>query len=126
MALLHFRFNDRRRTVRVGLSVPLKVFGQAASGEKFAVPTDSQSVSLHGASFAFQPTVVLGQILVLSNEVSREKIECKVASIRHARDGKTYVGVEFTCTGKNFWHMVFPTPGARPLRRRRFPQEFSA
>src|ERR1700722_6072884 len=96
MALLHFRCKERRRTVRVNLSVPLKVHGQTESGEKFTVHTQSHCVSLHGASLELDENVVLGEILQLENEITREKIEGKVATIRRSRDGKTYVGVEFT------------------------------
>jgi hypothetical protein len=28
-----------------------------------------------------------------------------------------HVGVEFTDKDVNFWHMVFPVPGAKPMRR---------
>jgi hypothetical protein len=99
------------------LSVPLRVTGQSATGEKFTVITQSHTVSLHGASLELEAGVVLGEILLLENEKTREKVEGKVVTIRHARDGKTYVGVEFTTPEPNFWHMAFPTPGARPLRR---------
>jgi hypothetical protein len=56
-------------------------------------------------------------VLQLENERTREKIEGKVVTIRHSRDGKTYVGLEFTTRDVNFWHMSFPAPGAKPLRR---------
>ena len=38
-------------------------------------------------------------------------------NVRRARDGKNYVGVEFVNEDTNFWHMSFPIPGSRPLRR---------
>jgi c-di-GMP-binding flagellar brake protein YcgR len=116
MAIIHFRCKERRRTVRVLLTVPLKVHGQTDTGEKFSVKTLSHSVSLHGASIELEQGVVLGEILQLENEHTREKAEGKVVSIRRTRDGKRYVAVEFTA-GVNFWHMVFPIPGARPMRR---------
>jgi c-di-GMP-binding flagellar brake protein YcgR len=117
MAILHFRYKERRRSVRVTLTVPLKIHGQTEAGEKFSVKTESQSVSQHGASFAFEPAVVLGQILKIENDITRQKVEGKVVAIRRARDGKTYLGVEFASADANFWHMAFPAPGARPLRR---------
>lgn len=116
MAVIHFRWKERRRTVRVMLNVPLKISGQADNGEKFAVRGVSHSVSLYGASLELEQSVVLGELLQLENEVTREKVDGKVVSIRRARDGKRYVAVEFT-TPVNFWHMVFPVPGARPMRR---------
>ena len=116
MAIIHFRWKERRRTVRVMLTVPLKVAGQSDAGEKFSVKTLSHSVSLHGASIELEQEVVLGQVLHLENEITQEDVEGKVVSIRRTRDGKRYVAVEFT-SPVNFWHMVFPMPGARPMRR---------
>jgi tyrosine-protein phosphatase YwqE len=117
MAILHFRCKERRRTVRVMLSVPLRVSGKTEIGEKFSVKALSHSVSLHGASIELDLEVVLGEILQLENEITREKVEGKVVSIRRSRDGKKYVAIEFISEDANFWHMAFPIPGARPLRR---------
>jgi hypothetical protein len=117
MAILHFRCKERRRTVRVMLTVPLRVNGKTEIGEKFSVRALSHSVSLHGASIELEQGVVLGEIMHLENEITRENVEGKVVSIRRARDGKRYVAVEFTDSNPNFWHMAFPVPGARPLRR---------
>jgi len=81
------------------------------------VQTHSHTVSLHGASLQLETGVVLGEILLIENEISTEKIEGKVVTVRRSRDGKTYVGVEFTTSDTNFWHMAFPASGAKPLRR---------
>jgi hypothetical protein len=116
MAIIHFRWKERRRTVRVMLAVPLKVTGQTDIGEKFSVKAVSHSVSLHGGSIELDQDVVLGEALQLENQVTNEKIEGKIVSLRRARDGKRYVAVEFV-SPVNFWHMVFPMPGARPMRR---------
>lgn len=117
MAILHFRCKERRRTLRVMLTVPLKVRGKNVDGEPFTVSTNSHTVSLHGASIELEPGVALGDVLQMENERTREKVEGRVVTIRHSRDGKTYVGVEFTDQVINFWHMSFPVPGAKPLRR---------
>jgi hypothetical protein len=117
MAIIHFRCKERRRTVRVMLSVPLRVSGTTEIGEKFSVQALSHSVSLYGASIELEQGVVLGEILRLENEITKEKVEGKVVSIRRTREGKRYVAIEFTDTDPNFWHMAFPVPGARPMRR---------
>jgi PilZ domain len=117
MAILHFRCKERRRTVRVMLAVPLRVSGKTEIGERFSVRAMSHSVSLHGASVELEQGVVLGEILQLENEITREKVEGKVVSIRRGRDGKRFVAIEFTEADPNFWHMAFPIPGARPMRR---------
>ena len=125
MSLLHFRCKERRRSQRVALTVPLSVHGQTDEGERFFVHTNSVSVSQHGASFELNEVVVAGQVLQLVNENSSRKVECHVVNIYRKRDGKVYVGVEFNATECNFWHMTFPMPGAKPLRRG-FPSKVTA
>jgi PilZ domain len=117
MAIIHFRCKERRRTVRVMLTVPLRVSGTTDIGEKFSVQAMSHSVSLYGASIELEQGVVLGEIIRLENDITKEKVEGKVVSIRRTREGKRYVAIEFTDTDPNFWHMAFPVPGARPMRR---------
>jgi c-di-GMP-binding flagellar brake protein YcgR len=117
MSLLHFRFKERRRTVRVAITVALTVRWQAPSGEVFSVKTKSQSVSQGGGLCVLEEPVVVGQSLQMINENSGEAVEAKVVTVRKARDGKTYVGFEFVQPNSNFWRMHFPAPGARPLRR---------
>jgi hypothetical protein len=118
MAILHFRCKERRRTVRVLLSVPLRVHGITAEGETYAVDTKSHTVSLHGASMEVGRTVALGDVLLLEHGTTHEQAEAKVVNMKKSsRDGKLLVGVEFTDRNLNFWHVVFPAPGARPLRR---------
>ena len=117
MSLLHFRCKERRRTLRVALTVPLTIHGKMDSGERFSAQTVSQSVNRHGALFQLEEIVKMGQTIVLMNDNTTQSIECRVVSIHRARDGKQYVGVEFVSPETNFWHMQFPSPGARPLRR---------
>lgn len=117
MSLLNFRFKERRRTVRVALTISLTVRWEAPSGEVFSVKTHSQSVSQGGGLCVLEEPVVVGQALQMINENSGEAVEAKVVTVRKARDGKTYVGFEFVQPNSNFWRMHFPAPGARPLRR---------
>jgi PilZ domain len=117
MSLLHFRCKERRRTLRVNLTVPLAVHGESEEGEKFCAHTQSHSVSQHGAMMELREIVLVGQVLQLVNENSNRKAEARVVSVQRRRDGKTYVGVEFLSAEINFWHMTFPIPGARPLRK---------
>jgi c-di-GMP-binding flagellar brake protein YcgR len=117
MSLLHFRFKERRRTVRVAITVALTVRWEAPSGDVFSVKTQSQSVSQGGGLCILEEPVVVGQLLQLVNQNSGEAVEARVVTVRKARDGKTYVGFEFVVPNTNFWRMHFPAPGARPLRR---------
>jgi PilZ domain-containing protein len=117
MAIIHFRCKERRRTLRVALAVPLTVHGQTDDGEKFSARAHSQSVNRNGALLHLEHLVVTGQVLQLVNENTNRTVESRVVSIKHQRDGKTYVAVEFAIPDANFWQMTFPIPGARPLRR---------
>src|ERR1700675_787354 len=117
MSLLHFRFKERRRTVRVGLTISLTVRWEAPSGEVFSVKTHSQSVGQGGGLCVLEEPVVVGQALQMINENSGEAIEAKVVTVRKARDGKTYVGFEFVDPNSNFCRIHFPAPVSRPLRR---------
>jgi hypothetical protein len=117
MAILHFRCKERRRTVRVMLSIPLKVHGISTEGETFAVGTKTHTVSLHGASLELEFPVQLGDILMIENELTHEQVEGRVVTIKKTRENKVHVGVEFVDSDINFWHMVFPAPGAKPMRR---------
>ena len=117
MAILHFRAKERRRTVRVMLSIPLKVHGISTEGDTFAVETKSHTISLHGASLELEYPVQLGDILMVENARTNEQAEARVATIKKTREGKMHVGLEFTDKDVNFWHMAFPAPGAKPMRR---------
>lgn len=125
MSLLHFRVKERRRTLRVALTVPLTVRGRMDTGERFSAQTASQSINRHGALFHLEEIVLEGQMLVLVNDHTAQSVECRVVSVHRARDGKQYVGVEFLSPETNFWHMQFPKPGTKPLRRV-FPTKASA
>jgi hypothetical protein len=93
------------------------VHGKSEEDGKFTVQTESHSVNRHGVLFPMEQIVSVGQHLKLVNDHTTQSVECHVVSVRRARDGKTYVGVEFTHPEANFWHMAFPIPGERPLRR---------
>ena len=117
MSLLHFRVKERRRTLRVALIVPLTVHGKTDTGERLCAQTSTQSINRNGALFHLEEVMRVGQTLILVNDHTAQSMECRIVSVHRARDGKQYIGVEFLCAETNFWHMQFPTPGAKPLRR---------
>jgi hypothetical protein len=86
-------------------------------GEKFSAYARSQSVNRNGALLQLDQVVVVGQVLQLINDNSDRTAESRVVSIKRDREGKTLVAVEFVTPDANFWHMTFPIPGAKPLRR---------
>ncbi len=117
MGVLHFRYRERRRTLRVALALPIVVHGQNDLGEKFCVRAITRSINKQGALLAMDELVVPGQSLLIVNENTNRSAETRVAHVRRERDGKLHVGLEFVNPDMNFWMMTFPLPGARPLRR---------
>lgn len=103
--------------MRVAITVPITVHGQDESGDKFRVKAKSESVNRHGALIQLDEPVVVGQMLILVNENSDRTVEGRVVSVKRDRENKSHVGIEFTSPDSNFWHMSFPLPGSRPLRR---------
>jgi len=117
MGVLHFRYRERRRTLRVAMSLPVVVHGQNEMGEKFCVRAMTRSVNKQGALLAMDEPVLAGQELLLVNENTSRSVETRVVYVKRERDGKLSVGLEFVNSETNFWKMTFPVPGARPLRR---------
>lgn len=117
MGVLHFRYRERRRTLRVAMALPVIVHGQNELGEKFCVRAMTRSINQQGALLAMEEPVVPGQPLLIVNENTSRSMETRVAHVKRERDGKMYVGLEFVSPDANFWKMTFPIPGARPLRR---------
>src|SRR5215467_283626 len=117
MSTLHFRRVERRRTSRVSVFADLTVQGISEQNKKFKIHTRSLSVSGHGGMTVLDVAVSVGQRLLVENDNSGEKVECKVVSVRPTSNGKTIVAFEFLATPANFWKMSFPPAGAKLLRR---------
>ena len=117
MSLLHFRFKERRRTMRVALAVKVTARWEDALGDKYFVNTHSLSVNREGGLLLTAEPLAVGQILHLVNDSTAKTAEAKVSPVNKGRDGKTIIGVEFLSPELNFWSMRFPVPGTRPLRR---------
>jgi hypothetical protein len=117
MGVLHFRYRERRRTLRVALALPVLVHGKTDNGEKFCYKAMTRSVNRQGALVSMDEPVVMGQSILLVNENTNRPAESHVVFVKPERDGKYLVGLEFVNPDTNFWQMTFPAPGARPLRR---------
>jgi hypothetical protein len=117
VGVLHFRYRERRRTLRVTLTLPVIAHGVNDQGEKFCVRCATRSINKQGAQLVMDEPLVAGQDLLLVNENTNRSTESRVVYAKKERDGHFYVGVEFVNAENNFWKMTFPLPGARPLRR---------
>jgi c-di-GMP-binding flagellar brake protein YcgR len=117
MSILHFRRVERRRTPRIALFVNVIIQGFDEANEKFKIQTSTRSVSGHGGMVILETALVFGQKLLVTNEKSGQKTECKVVSVKTVAEGKHSVAFEFIAPSANFWKITFPDKGAKPLRR---------
>ncbi len=117
MGVLHFRYRERRRTLRVALALPVLVRGQNDMGDKFCYKGLTRSINRQGALVVLDEPVALGQEVQLVNENTNRPADTHVVNVKKERDGKYLVGLEFVSPDVNLWKMTFPVPGARPLRR---------
>jgi hypothetical protein len=117
MPTLHFRRVERRRTPRVAVFANLTIQGYDEANEKFSIQARSHSVNGHGGMTILDTAAVLGQTLLVTNESSGQKTECRVVSVRPVADGKRVVAFEFMAPNADFWKMTFPVKGTKPLRR---------
>lgn len=104
-----------RRSQRLGLSVPVLVYGEDMAGESFRELTRTVSVNANGGLIVLAATIEEGQTIFVENK-NTQKQECRVVHVGPARNGKWSVGIEFAHAAANFWQIYFP-----PINCRRAP-----
>lgn len=100
--------NNRRRSQRVLVKVPVRVSVQAGNAALSEEDTFTMAVSAHGALIAVSAAVYRGQRLTLKNPQTKDSLECVVAHIDKFPDEQVKVGVEFLLPNPSFWHVAFP------------------
>jgi hypothetical protein len=101
-----------RRSQRLGLSLPVLVYGQDICGEPFRELTRTLSVNANGALIVLAATVEEGQTILVENKDARMQ-KCRVVRVDLAPNGKWTVGIEFTHVALGFWQIYFPPPASR-------------
>jgi len=99
---------SRRRSMRVLLSVPIRVTGKTAAKEDFEEPTRTLVVNAHGALISLQAPVVANQLIKVENKATNESRECRVVHVGTQAAGKMQVGIEFVKPSGSFWQIDFP------------------
>jgi len=100
--------NNRRRSQRVVMKLPVRLSAEAGPGLFEEEDTYTLMVSAHGALIASAAPLYRGQHVTLSNVQTKGSIECVVAHIDKAPGEQTKVGVEFLLPNPMFWHVAFP------------------
>jgi hypothetical protein len=100
--------SSRRRSMRVLLSVPIRVSGKATGGGDFDEQTRTLVVNAHGALISLQASVALHQIVTVSNKSTNQSQECRVVHVGTPLAGKAQLGIEFVKPSPSFWQIDFP------------------
>lgn len=98
----------QRRSMRVLLSIGIQVSGKTLSKEDFAEDTRTLVVNAHGALISLATAVAAGQLVTLTNKVTRETRDCRVVYSGNSADGKVQMGIEFLEPSGAFWRIDFP------------------
>lgn len=100
--------HERRRAARWKAHVPVFVYGHSASLAPFHEDAYSTVVSDCGALLIMTTAVPIGEKLLLTNKVTHDEQECRVASLG-TRDGPSIkVAVEFIAPASQFWRLTAP------------------
>ena len=97
------RPENRRRSKRVKVRVPVVVRFQTADKHSISEKTHTIIVNDHGALILLAASVKISQIIRLENLASGEELLCRVTSLGPSFMGKTQVAVEFVKPTPGFW-----------------------
>jgi TonB family protein len=111
------------RADALSLEVPVKVHGsrilEAARGvaphtEPFEEETGTMIVFPQGGVLRMSTAVTAGQMLVVTNQKTRQDAICRVVKVRTFSNMQGYVEVEFTHQQAGYWGVRFPSEGPAP------------
>lgn len=106
--------NNRRRSQRVILRIPVQVIGRGPDKKPVSEMTQTAVVNAHGGLIYLSLKVVPGQVIILKNPETNEEQLCRVVRADPAADGRTEVGLEFVKPAPNFWRVAFPPADWEP------------
>jgi hypothetical protein len=100
---------ERRRSSRVLIRIPVKVFSSGTLGQPLDTPAEAVAVSRYGALLRTPFSMALGSRIEVLNGLSQETQEFRVIRVSDPReDGLYELGVEILYPTRNFWGIQFP------------------
>ena len=96
-----------RRSGRVFHKMRVKAQGRDHDGRKFREVCETLVVNSHGGLLMLKNEIDQGEMLVLTNPVTDEELECRVVFLGEAGDRGQRVGVEFLSPAPRFWGVEF-------------------
>ena len=98
-----FRPENRRRSKRVKVRVPVVVRFQTADKRSISEKTHTMIVNDHGAFILLAASAEMQQIIRIESLASGEELLCRVTSLGPSFMGKTQVAVELVMPKPGFW-----------------------
>ena len=102
------RKRTERRSLRLWMSIPVRVSGRNVDGRNFSEDTETVVVNAHGGLFCLRQPMNGRAEIVLTNLVSKEEQVCRVVTLGDSSDKGTRVGIEFLSPSTHFWGVEFP------------------
>jgi hypothetical protein len=100
---------ERRRSSRVLIRIPIRVFGSLAPGEPLNAPAETIAVSRCGALLRVPFSPPLGARIEVLNDLSQETREFRIIRVGEPDGhGLVDVGVEILHPSRSFWGIRFP------------------
>jgi hypothetical protein len=100
--------NNRRRSQRVLLRIPIAVIAPGPDKQMALEQTHTLVVNAHGTLISLSLPVRTGQVVILQNPGTSEEESCRVIRVDPVREGKAEVALEFLKPAPNFWRVAFP------------------
>ncbi|HUI73515.1 MAG TPA: hypothetical protein VLX32_01145 [Candidatus Acidoferrum sp.] len=104
------RPENRRRSERVMLQIPVTVVAETDDRQEEREETHTLVVNAHGGLIKLKMEVVVGQPIVLINPKSGAEEGARVVRVDNPPGGHTAVAFEFDRPAPHFWPVVFPPP----------------
>jgi hypothetical protein len=100
--------STKRRSQRLFLQVRVILEGKLANQSPFSEETHTIVINAHGALVEISVPLDQGQVLILQNARTSEKVECTVKLVTPKEARKFNTAVEFTKPNPDFWRISFP------------------
>ncbi|HEX3371749.1 MAG TPA: PilZ domain-containing protein [Candidatus Acidoferrales bacterium] len=100
--------SERRKTKRSPIDVSVYVYGHGPGKETFHEEAHTLNVSEGGALLLLSVPVEKGQLLLLTNQITEQEMDCRVVYLgtKHSRTVET--GVMLSRSNAQFWQSHVP------------------
>jgi len=96
-----------RRSLRLWMSIPVRVSGQNADDKNFSEDTETISINAHGGLISLYQPVKVRADLLLTNLATKEEQACRVVTVHETSDRRMHIGIELLSPTR-FWGLDFP------------------